>query len=157
MSRSISIGKKPRHWGRSKVKDLDSGEKFKTSTSGEIVSLEKSNKNVIGLRILTSNQSIGRYDQDKDEDPSVGSDRGTKRRKSRKDAEPSNGSNSMESRSSSSSKGTQSQHKSSSKSTQAEKLEFEAADTEMYQDQRNKSGHIDDQPDNEAAPKHDWF
>nr|GEY98190.1 hypothetical protein [Tanacetum cinerariifolium] len=34
---------------RSKVRDLDSGEKFKTSTLGEIVSLEKSNKNVNGL------------------------------------------------------------------------------------------------------------
>nr|GEZ23432.1 hypothetical protein [Tanacetum cinerariifolium] len=42
---------------RSQVRDLDSGEKFKTSTLGEIVSLEKSNKNVIGLRILTSIQS----------------------------------------------------------------------------------------------------
>nr|GEX92684.1 hypothetical protein [Tanacetum cinerariifolium] len=29
---------------RSQVRDLDSGEKFKTSTLGEIVSLEKSNK-----------------------------------------------------------------------------------------------------------------
>nr|GEU49541.1 retrovirus-related Pol polyprotein from transposon TNT 1-94 [Tanacetum cinerariifolium] len=42
---------------RSQVRDLDSGEKFKTSTLGEIVSLEKSNKNVIGLRISTSYQS----------------------------------------------------------------------------------------------------
>nr|GFA11514.1 putative reverse transcriptase domain-containing protein [Tanacetum cinerariifolium] len=32
---------------RSKVRDLDNEEKFKTSTLGEIVSLEKSNKNVI--------------------------------------------------------------------------------------------------------------
>nr|GEW84862.1 hypothetical protein [Tanacetum cinerariifolium] len=37
----------------------------------------------------------------------------------------------------------------------AEELEFEAADTAMQQDQGNESGHIDDQPDNEAAPKHD--
>nr|GEY35708.1 hypothetical protein [Tanacetum cinerariifolium] len=65
----------------------------------------------------------GRDDQDKDEDPSVRSDRGTQKRKSSKDVEPSKGS-----KSSSSSKGTQSQPKSS-----------------------------DDQPDNEAAPKHDWF
>nr|GEU73350.1 copia protein [Tanacetum cinerariifolium] len=35
--------------------------------------------------------------------------------------------------------------------------EFEAANTEMQQDQGNESGHIDDQPNNEAAPKHDWF
>ncbi|GJR72208.1 hypothetical protein Tco_0084573 [Tanacetum coccineum] len=73
------------------------------------------------------------------------------------DAEPSKGSKSKESKSSSSSKGTQSQPKSSGKSTQAEEPEFEAADTEMQQDQGNESGHIDDQPDNEAAPKHDWF
>nr|GEW98837.1 hypothetical protein [Tanacetum cinerariifolium] len=55
----------------------------------------------------------GRDDQDKDEDPSVGSDRETKRRKSSKDAEPSKGSKSTESKSSRSSKGTQSQYKSS--------------------------------------------
>nr|GFA02308.1 hypothetical protein [Tanacetum cinerariifolium] len=54
----------------------------------------------------------GRDDQDKDEDPSTGSDRGTKRRKSSKDAEPSKGLKSKESKLSSSSEGTQSQHKS---------------------------------------------
>ncbi|GJV96582.1 hypothetical protein Tco_1548159 [Tanacetum coccineum] len=99
----------------------------------------------------------GRDDQDKDEDPSTGSNRGTKRRKSRKDVDPSKGSKSKESKSSSSSKGTQSQPKSSGKSTQAEEPEFEAANTEMQQDQGNKSGHLDDQPNNEDAPKHDWF
>ncbi|GJT36761.1 copia protein [Tanacetum coccineum] len=67
------------------------------------------------------------------------------------------GSNSKESKSSSSSKGTQSQPKSSGKSTQAKEPEFEAADTAMQQDQGNESGHLDDQPDNEADPKHDWF
>nr|GEU57761.1 uncharacterized mitochondrial protein AtMg00810-like [Tanacetum cinerariifolium] len=70
----------------------------------------------------------GRDDQDKDEDPFVRSERGTKRRKSSKDDEPSKGSKSKESKSSSSSKGTQSQHKS-----------------------------FDDQPDNKATPNHDWF
>ncbi|GKF62642.1 hypothetical protein Tco_0182696, partial [Tanacetum coccineum] len=48
----------------------------------------------------------GRDDQDKDEDHFPGSDRGTKRRKSSKDVEPSKGSKSKESKSSSSSKGT---------------------------------------------------
>ncbi|GJT61575.1 hypothetical protein Tco_1005108 [Tanacetum coccineum] len=99
----------------------------------------------------------GQDDQDKDEDPSAGSDRGTKRRKSSKDAEPSKGSKSKESKSSSFSKGTQSQPKSSGKSTQAEELKFEVADTEIQQDQGNESGHLDDQPNNEAALKHDWF
>nr|GEY74500.1 hypothetical protein [Tanacetum cinerariifolium] len=41
------------------------------------------------------------------------------------------------------------------KSTQAEEPEFTDANTKMQQDQRNESDHIDDQPDNEAAPKHD--
>ncbi|GJY55094.1 hypothetical protein Tco_0446758 [Tanacetum coccineum] len=79
----------------------------------------------------------GQDDQDKDEDPSARSDRGTKRRNS--------------------SKGTKSQPKSLGKSTQAEEPEFEAADIEMQSDQGNESGHLDDQPDNEATPKHDWF
>ncbi|GJY29145.1 hypothetical protein Tco_0404912 [Tanacetum coccineum] len=99
----------------------------------------------------------GRDDQHKDEDPSVGSDRGIKRRKSSKEAEPSKCSKSKESKSSSSSKGTQSQPKSLGKSTQAEEPEFEAANTEMQQDKGNESGHLDDQPDNKAGPKHDWF
>nr|GFA71348.1 hypothetical protein [Tanacetum cinerariifolium] len=36
-------------------------------------------------------------------------------------------------------------------------LEFEVADIKMQQDQGNKSSHIDDQPNNEVTPKHDWF
>nr|GEV82773.1 hypothetical protein [Tanacetum cinerariifolium] len=81
------------------------------STYGDVVTLKR-----------------GRYDQDKDEDPSAGSNRGKKRRKSSKDVEPTKGSKLKESKSSSSSKGTQSQPKFS-----------------------------DDQPNNKAAPKHDWF
>nr|GEU95759.1 hypothetical protein [Tanacetum cinerariifolium] len=49
----------------------------------------------------------GRDEQDKDEDPTAGSDQGTKRRKSSKDVEPLKGSKSKESKSSSSSKGIQ--------------------------------------------------
>nr|GFB13363.1 hypothetical protein [Tanacetum cinerariifolium] len=74
------------------------------------------------------------------------------KRNSSKDAKPSKGS-----KSSSSSKGTQSQPKSLSKSTQAEEPKFNTTDIEMQHDQGNESGHIDDQLDNEAAPKHDWF
>ncbi|GJS89569.1 hypothetical protein Tco_0772205 [Tanacetum coccineum] len=63
----------------------------------------------------------GRDDQDKDEDPSAGSDRGTKRRKSGKDAESSKDLRSKEKKSSSTSNNaSQSQHKSSGKSAHAE-------------------------------------
>nr|GEV27417.1 hypothetical protein [Tanacetum cinerariifolium] len=80
-------------------------EKDILSTYGDVVTLKR-----------------GRHDQDKDEDPSAGSDQGIKK-----------------------------------KSTQASEPEFKVADTEMYQDQGNESGHIDDQPNNKTAPKHDWF
>nr|GEW73958.1 hypothetical protein [Tanacetum cinerariifolium] len=98
-----------------------------------------------------------RKDEDKDEDPPTGSNQGLKKQKTSKDAEPSKGSKSKESKSSSSSKDTKSQPKSSGKSTQAEEPVFEAADSEMQHDQWNEFGHTDDQPDDEAASKHDWF
>nr|GEU33978.1 hypothetical protein [Tanacetum cinerariifolium] len=63
----------------------------------------------------------GRDDQDKDEDPSAGSNRGSKRRRSGKEAESSKQPTHKESKSTSSSKGaTRSQPKSSGKSTHAE-------------------------------------
>nr|GEU74411.1 hypothetical protein [Tanacetum cinerariifolium] len=82
-------------------------DKYILSTYGDVVTLKK-----------------GLDDQDKDEDPSAGSHRGTKRR---------------------------------NKSTKSEEPDFEATDTKMHQDQGIKFGHIDDQPDNEADPNHDWF
>ncbi|GKA68153.1 hypothetical protein Tco_0768070 [Tanacetum coccineum] len=97
-----------------------------------------------------------RKDKDKDEDPLAGSNQGLKRRKTSKDAEPSKGSKSKESKSSSS-KGTKSQSESSGKSVQAEESMFEIADMEMPQNQRGGLGNTDDQPNIEAASKHDWF
>ncbi|GJV53245.1 hypothetical protein Tco_1448986 [Tanacetum coccineum] len=73
-------------------------------------------------------------DKDKDEDPSAGSDRRLKKRKTSKDAEPTKGPKAKESQSGSS-KGTKSQPKSSRKSVQSEEPEFEVADSDMPQDQ----------------------
>ncbi|GJR12443.1 hypothetical protein Tco_0795095 [Tanacetum coccineum] len=95
-------------------------------------------------------------DKDKDEDPPAGSDQGLKKRKTRKDAEPSRGFKSTESKSSSS-KGSKSQSKSFGKSAQAEEPMFEIADTEMTQDQGDNMGNTKDQPNVEEASKHDWF
>ncbi|GJY53907.1 hypothetical protein Tco_0445571 [Tanacetum coccineum] len=75
-----------------------------------------------------------REDKDKDEDPSDGSVRGLKKRKTSKDVKPLKGSKLKESKTSSS-KGTKSQPKSPGKPVQAEELVFETADTEMPQDQ----------------------
>ncbi|GKC42675.1 hypothetical protein Tco_1060397 [Tanacetum coccineum] len=79
-------------------------DKYLFETYGEIFTLERS-----------------RDDKDKDQDPSAGSDRGTKRRKSSKEVESSRDPRSKDSKSPSSSKGTsRSQHKSSGKSAHAE-------------------------------------
>ncbi|GKC06495.1 hypothetical protein Tco_0998105 [Tanacetum coccineum] len=77
-----------------------------------------------------SSQPKSRKDKDKDEDPSAGSDRGLKKRKTRKDAEPTTGLKTKESKSGSS-KGTKSQSKSSRKSFHAKEPEFEVTDSDM--------------------------
>ncbi|GKF48316.1 hypothetical protein Tco_0141567, partial [Tanacetum coccineum] len=75
-----------------------------------------------------------RKDKDKDEDPSAGSDRGLKKRKTSKDVEPTTGPKKKDS-TSGSSKGTKSQPKSTGKSVQSEEPVFEVADSDMQQDQ----------------------
>ncbi|GKD49806.1 hypothetical protein Tco_1278782 [Tanacetum coccineum] len=95
-------------------------------------------------------------DKDKDDDPPAGPDQRLKKWKKSKDAEPPRSSKSKDSQSSSS-KGTKSQPKSYAKSLQAEEPVFETADTEMPQDQGDDIGNTEDQPNVEAASKHDWF
>ncbi|GJV33767.1 hypothetical protein Tco_1394167 [Tanacetum coccineum] len=95
-------------------------------------------------------------DADKDEGPSVGSDRGLKRRKTSKEAEPSKGPKSKDSKTSSS-KGTKSQPKSSSKYVQVEESMLKVTDTEMPQNQRSDLGNTGKQPNVKAASKHYWF
>nr|GFA29681.1 hypothetical protein [Tanacetum cinerariifolium] len=94
-----------------------------------------------------------RNDKDKDEDPSAGSDRGLKKQKTSKDAEPPKGSKLKESKTSSS-KGTKSQLKSSCKFVQVKEPVFETVDTEMPQDQR---GDTKDQPKVKTPPMDNWF
>ncbi|GJY72206.1 hypothetical protein Tco_0475909 [Tanacetum coccineum] len=77
-----------------------------------------------------------RDERDKDRDPSAGSDRGTKRRKSSKDVESSRDSRSKEKKSSSTSKdASQSQHKSFGKSAHAEEPSHNVEASSMQQDQ----------------------
>ncbi|GJW04765.1 hypothetical protein Tco_1563621 [Tanacetum coccineum] len=69
-----------------------------------------------------------RIDKDKDEDPSVGSDRGLKKRKTSKDAK-----------------------------LTKEEPEFEVTDSNMPQNQEGNLGNGDEEPMKEVAPKRDWF
>ncbi|GJV55615.1 hypothetical protein Tco_1456620 [Tanacetum coccineum] len=92
----------------------------------------------------------------KDEDPSAGSDRGLKKRKTSKDAEPIKGLKAKESQSGSS-KGAKSQSKSSRKFVQSEEPEFEVADSDMPQDQEENPVNEGEDPKGKVASKRDWF
>nr|GEY75584.1 uncharacterized mitochondrial protein AtMg00810-like [Tanacetum cinerariifolium] len=90
--------------------------------------------------IITSYSDVvllkrGRDVQDKDEDPFTGSDRGTKKKKSGKDAESSKDSRSKEKKSSSTSKeASQSQHKSFGKSVHVEDPSNTFEESDMHRD-----------------------
>ncbi|GJV54234.1 hypothetical protein Tco_1449975 [Tanacetum coccineum] len=75
----------------------------------------------------------GRKDKDKDEDPSAGSDRGLKKRKLSKDAEPTTGPKKKDSTSSSS------------------------KDSNLPQDQEGNLGDNEDEPRNETVSRRNWF
>ncbi|GJZ20320.1 hypothetical protein Tco_0556910 [Tanacetum coccineum] len=97
-----------------------------------------------------------RDDKDKDQDPSVGSDRGTKRRKSSKEAESSRDSRLKEKKSSSTSKdASQSQHKHSGKSAYAEEPCHTVDDSRVQQDQEFNTGNNDKQPADKEVSKAD--
>ncbi|GJZ19769.1 hypothetical protein Tco_0556359 [Tanacetum coccineum] len=110
-------------------------------TYGEVFSLKRS-----------------RDDRDKDQDPSAGSDRGTKRRKSSKDTESSRESRSKEKKSSRTTKGTShSQHKHSGKSAHAEEPSYIVDDSGVEQNQEFDTGHNDEQPADKEVTKANWF
>nr|GEU56044.1 putative reverse transcriptase domain-containing protein [Tanacetum cinerariifolium] len=99
-----------------------------------------------------------RDDKDKDQDPSAGSDRGTKRRKSSKDVASFRDSRSKEKNSSTTSKdASQSQHKSFSKSAHVEDPSHTIDDSGMQQDQEFVTGDNDEQPADKEITKADWF
>nr|GEY58703.1 hypothetical protein [Tanacetum cinerariifolium] len=97
-------------------------------------------------------------EREKDQDSSVGSDGGTKRKKSSRDAESSRDSKSKEKKYLSTSKdASQSQHKSFGKSAHAEKPNHIVEDSSKEQDQEFITGDNDEQPDDKEVTKADWF
>ncbi|GJQ89221.1 hypothetical protein Tco_0000360 [Tanacetum coccineum] len=97
---------------------------------------------------------ISRKDKDKDEDPSAGSNRGLKKRKTNKDAKPTKGSKAKES-TSGLSKCTKSQSKSSVKTVHLEEPKFRVADSDMPQDQNENLGKDDEEPKGKVVSKCD--
>ncbi|GKA62867.1 hypothetical protein Tco_0762386, partial [Tanacetum coccineum] len=108
----------------------------------------------LDTRSAASDSALG--NKDKDEDPSVGSDRWLKKRKTSKDVEPTTGLKKKDS-TSGSSKSTKSQPKSTGKSVQSEEPVFEVADSDMPQDQAGNLGDNKDEPRDETAFRRDWF
>nr|GEU80982.1 uncharacterized mitochondrial protein AtMg00810-like [Tanacetum cinerariifolium] len=100
--------------------------------------------------------SLNRSQKDKDEDPFARLDQGLKKRKTSKDAEPTNGPKAKESQFGSS-KGTKSQLKSFRKSVQSKEPKFKVTDSDMPQDQEGNLGNDDDEPMKENVSKRDWF
>ncbi|GKD39642.1 hypothetical protein Tco_1259849 [Tanacetum coccineum] len=86
----------------------------------------------------------------------VGSDRGLKKRKLSKDAEPTTRPKKKD-LTSSSSKGTKTQLKSFGKSIQSEEPVFEVVDSDLPQDQEGNMGDNEDELRNETASRCDWF
>ncbi|GJY15971.1 hypothetical protein Tco_0386393 [Tanacetum coccineum] len=97
-------------------------------------------------------------EKDKDQDPCARSYRGTKRRKSSKEAESPKDPRSKEGKSSSSSKGTSRSHyKSSGKFAHAKEPRHTVDDSGVKKNQEFDMSNNDEQPDDEAASKNDWF
>ncbi|GJS62610.1 hypothetical protein Tco_0657394 [Tanacetum coccineum] len=94
-----------------------------------------------------------RQDKDKDEDPSAGSDRGLKKRKRSKDAEPTNEPKKKDSTSGSS----KPQPKSFGKSVQSKEPVFEVADSDIPQDHEGIQGDNKEEPRKETTSRQDSF
>nr|GEX04165.1 hypothetical protein [Tanacetum cinerariifolium] len=123
-----------------------------------LVASYNSNKDIISSYEDVVLFKRGHDDKDKDHDPSAGSERGIKRRRTSKDADSSKDPMSKEKRSTSSSKeATKSQHTSSGKSVHSEEPSHNVEDTSKHQDQEYVMGETNEQPDDREATKADWF
>ncbi|GJV59615.1 hypothetical protein Tco_1465715 [Tanacetum coccineum] len=99
-----------------------------------------------------------REDKDDDEEPSAGSDRGSKRRRARKEPESTSAPKEKTSMSTGKSKeGSKSRHKSTGKSAHAEEPIHTVEDLEEPAHQEFVTGVTEDQPVDETAQLPDWF
>nr|GEY18793.1 hypothetical protein [Tanacetum cinerariifolium] len=112
---------------------------YKKELYDALIKSYNTNKDIIESYGEVFSLKRSRDEKDKDHDPSAGSDRGTKRRKSSKDAESSRDSRSKEKKSSSSSKdASQSRHKLFDKFAHAEEPSHTVEDLDKQQDQERR-------------------
>ncbi|GKB20739.1 hypothetical protein Tco_0854662 [Tanacetum coccineum] len=101
---------------------------------------------------------IHRDDEDKDEEPSAGSNWGSKRRRDGKEPESTSAPKEKTSKTTSkSTKGSKYHHKSAGESAQAEEPMHSAKDLEKPAHQEFKTGVTEDQPNEETFQHPDWF
>nr|GEU67323.1 hypothetical protein [Tanacetum cinerariifolium] len=99
-----------------------------------------------------------RDDEDKDKEPSAGSDRGSKRRRAGKEPESTNAPKEKTSKTSGkSTEGSKSQQKTASESTPAEEPMHITQDLKEPAHQEFETGATDDQPIAEASQHPEWF
>ncbi|GKA30513.1 hypothetical protein Tco_0716818, partial [Tanacetum coccineum] len=96
-------------------------------------------------------------EEDKDEEPFVGSNRGSKRRRARKEPESTSTLKEKTSKTTGKSTEVSKSHKSADESTQAEETMQTAKDLEEPAHQEFKTGVTKDQPDEETSQLPDWF
>ncbi|GKC13810.1 hypothetical protein Tco_1010592 [Tanacetum coccineum] len=114
----------------SQLKQVDHSAQILTSIRSQIPAML--DKDLFESYGNTYSLKRDRDDKDKDEGPSAGSDRGLKKRKTRKDAKPTN-------------------------VCSSEEPEFEVADSDMPQNQEGNLGNDDEELIKEVASKRDWF
>ncbi|GJW17918.1 hypothetical protein Tco_0025354 [Tanacetum coccineum] len=99
-----------------------------------------------------------RDDEDKDEEPSAGSNRGSKRRRAGKEPESTSAPKEKTSKTTGkSTEGSKSHHKSAGESAQAEDPRHTTKDLEEPAHLEFKTGVTEDQPDEETSQLPDWF
>ncbi|GJY97885.1 hypothetical protein Tco_0514795 [Tanacetum coccineum] len=109
-------------------------------------------------KILIDKMEINKDDEDKDEEPSVGSNRGSKRRRARKEPESTSAPKEKTFKTTGkSTEGSKYHHKSADESAQAEETMHTAKHLEEPAHQEFKTGVTEDQPDEETSYNPDWF
>ncbi|GJR67429.1 hypothetical protein Tco_0013494 [Tanacetum coccineum] len=129
---------------------------YKRELYDALVKSYQTDKDLFGTYAEVFTLKRSQDDKDKDQDPSTGSDRGTKIRKSSKEAESFRDSRSKEKKSSSTSKdASHSQHKPSGKFAHAEEPSHTIDDSGVQQNQEFDTGNNDEQPADKEVSKAD--
>ncbi|GKB36770.1 hypothetical protein Tco_0881712 [Tanacetum coccineum] len=134
-----------------------SSNEFKTSHAVATNLSELELKKIL-IDKMERNKSIHRSDEDKDEEPSAGSNLGSKRRRAGKEPESTSAPKEKTSKTIGKfTEGSKSHHKSADKSAQAEESMHTSKDLEELAHQEFITGVTKDQPDEETYQLPNWF